>query len=697
MIKTVREIHSLSLPGFPQTEFRVRERIIREGWEVAGKRGKALLYKVPLDLQPLIIKSEAGEDLSSLHHPAAEGLHTKTDQQSAAKILIVEIFSRYMRENKLPVIAAAKGFAALYKAGAQHLFPAWLREIYPAISWKSLLRWRGCARHEKRGRRRGQSTLMRANDGEVSRFIAAMLVTNAHLTAGHLRDRCRAQFGETLDVCGRKKPMPDIRTFERHRRQWIEQNSDTYLKLTDPAGHKNRYQMAIGRANAGIERMNQLWEIDASPADALLVDGRYTVYAIIDVWSRRAMFSVSKTATSGAALALLRRAVLEWGVPEALKTDNGSDFKSHRFFQFLRDMEVYRPPVAPHSPEKKPFVERVIRELQRQLIATLPGFVGHNVADRKKIEEKKTLAQRLGVSDAETFKVSLNADGLQAAIDHWVEYKYMQTAHRGIEGKTPLQMVISSPVKPRMVEDVRALDMLLSPIAEGNEGFRNITKKGIRVAGIQYVGSGMELYVGKRVLVRHDPSDLGRVFLFNEENRFLCEAVNFALLGQEQQMSIAIGMRQNQKNNMKDAVAPIKKLMRRATPQNVHADLASIWKRDGDTLKAFPKQTETYTTPSLDEAARAGRKEQVTLDRTAERKALQEAIVKDFAEYQSQPTPLTDEERWWNNAKEMEARIAAGETLTPAEQNRLAHAKTTSWYRAMTEHERRKKELYEGA
>ena len=66
-------------------------------------------------------------------------------------------------------------------------------------------------------------------------------------------------------------------------------------------------------------------------------------------------------------------------------------------------------------------------------------------------------------------------------------------------------------------------------------------------------------------------------------------------------------------------------------------------------------------------------------------------LVADFTE-----KPQTDEDIWWNEAKEMEARVAAGETLSAADANHLAFAVTTDWYRSRTDLERRKAELMEG-
>ncbi|MEP2707809.1 MAG: ParB N-terminal domain-containing protein [Roseibium sp.] len=72
-----------------------------------------------------------------------------------------------------------------------------------------------------------------------------------------------------------------------------------------------------------------------------------------------------------------------------------------------------------HSPEQKGTVERVIGTFQRDCAATLPGFIGHSVADRKVIENRKAFSARLGTDDAKLFQVALSASDLQLEADRW--------------------------------------------------------------------------------------------------------------------------------------------------------------------------------------------------------------------------------------------------------------------------------------
>jgi hypothetical protein len=59
---------------------------------------------------------------------------------------------------------------------------------------------------------------------------------------------------------------------------WKRDNAQQYSLATNPDAFKNKYQAAFGSRSEGITGPNQLWEIDATPADLLLTDGRHICF-----------------------------------------------------------------------------------------------------------------------------------------------------------------------------------------------------------------------------------------------------------------------------------------------------------------------------------------------------------------------------------------------------------------------------------
>ena len=83
-------------------------------------------------------------------------------------------------------------------------------------------------------------------------------------------------------------------------------------------------------------RLNQLWELHSTPADVICGDGkRYAIVAAIDIWSRQARVLVVPTSRATAIAALPHRCILEWGVPEAVRTDEGKDYTSRHVLGVL--------------------------------------------------------------------------------------------------------------------------------------------------------------------------------------------------------------------------------------------------------------------------------------------------------------------------------------------------------------------------
>src|SRR6185312_14284615 len=111
----------------------------------------------------------------------------------------------------------------------------------------------------------------------------------------------------------------------------------------------------------------------------------------------------------------------------------------------------------------------VIGTMQRGLMRTLPGFVGHSVADRKVIEGRKSFAARLGEQAEDMFAVELTAAQLQQHLDDWCAHVYGAKPHAGLKGLTPFAAAATAGGSVRRIEDPRALDMLLAPAA-GKDG-----------------------------------------------------------------------------------------------------------------------------------------------------------------------------------------------------------------------------------
>jgi len=705
---TTRELAELELCNFPNYRRGFLRIAKRENWSSrertnvgAGREYNFASFSAKL--QSLIVEKYA--NLGKIDDIPVSGNNDSKEKEAtktSAKLIILQEVKKYVQKSDISKSKSISSFSKLYSLKAFSDIPEWVYEAIPSVTDRSLYRWRKQRKSEDfnaLGRsynaRNKTGILDLAEKGQVAEYIIGIMCENQHLTARHIRDACIGRFGQVISgaypVTGKtfEEKMPTVRTFQNWMAKWKKDNHALWKKQTDPDGYKNKYQSAIGRADAGVECLNQLWEIDASPADVLCVDGRYSIYAIIDVWSRRAMFSVSKTACTEASLSLVRRAIMEWGVPQAIKTDNGADFISHRFKTSLTQLEIDQPICKPFTPEGKPHVERVIKTLQHDLMPLLKGFVGHSVADRKKIEARKAFAKRLGVSDEKAFAVELTHDQLQTKMDEWAQYRYEQNPHSSLKGMSPFSKAASWIEPIQKIKNERALDVLLSPLA-GQNGQRTITKKGLRINNGYYNGDELELYIGDQVFVRHDNEDMGRVFVFDTEGQFICEATNLDRLGVDRKKA-AMMAKAAQKKHMAEQTAEIKKATRKITPERIAEDILNV-SRQRSNLTKLPEQSTDYTNEALEEADKAFEREPVSTDMSPEERKRHEKFLEDF----HAPKITESEEERAEKAREeklerLMKRQEQGEELPPEEERWVCHVVATPWYRAKKAHEDRLK------
>jgi len=433
-------------------------------------------------------------------------------------------------------------------------------------------------------------------------FVEACICDHPHISGKKLHTAMEARFaGEEI---------PSVWSIIRYVKKWKKINASRYLFLTNPDEWKNKYMFAVGDASEEILKLNQVWEADSTPGDIMLLDGRHTVIGIIDVWPRRARFLVSPTSKAAAVQALFRRCFLEWGQPDVAKTDNGADYTANLLVATFDALDIYHKICKPFCPEEKPHIERVLQTMSHGIVELLPGYIGHNVADRKAIEARKSFAKRL-MTKGETVEVKLTSVDFQKILDRWTDAMYMQDTHEGLGGKTPAAMVRSWREPVKKIGNERALDLLLMPAPEDG-GLRYITKKGIRVtygaAILDYSSPGFAGHEGERVLVKPDLADLGHAVIYRESGEFLCWAEDPSWYGISR-AEAASHLKAKQKQLIQEGTKELRVKARKLKTKDLAFEILehreAKLRAESANVTEFPKRPIDFTTPALEEAARA--------------------------------------------------------------------------------------------
>ena len=437
------------------------------------------------------------------------------------------------------------------------------------------------------------------SDGEMRDCVEALIYEHgSHLIARHVERALEARYGKA----------PSRRALQRWLKAWRADpaRARALSAVSDPDGHRSRKGPALGDRGAGIDAPNALWELDSTPADVLCTDGRHVIVGAIDVWPRRAKVLVVPVSRAVAICALLRRCLIDWGVAQTVRTDEGKDYTSKHLARVLADLGIVHDICPPYTPEAKPFIERFFGTLTRDLFAHLPGFAGHGVADRKTIEAKKSFAQRRGRQERETFDIRLTGAELQKKCDQWCDAVYGRREH-GATGQSPFARMARWPgdknAPLRMISDPRLLDALLAePAVEG--GRRTIGKNGISVQWVNYIAPQMGERVGERVEVRLDPADPARLFVFALDGAFLFMAEDPERSGADR-AAIASHAKASARKADGKSRRHARALKKQHRPERAMDDVLEAAEREASNVIVLPRPGEPHETPALKQAERA--------------------------------------------------------------------------------------------
>jgi len=634
---SVSELVSMDLPGMPGTIRGIDKRAKKEGWTARPRqaRGGGLEYHLtslpeearnelvrraqpPLPALPaptaLVVAPPA--ESTDLAARKAEGdalaahLRGKAQARMDAKRELLDRITRAKQFDGLNILTAV----ADYNAGRLDVSPA-TRAQLPTTSVPSVHRWfqqvngYGLSRLGGRYGHRAGSGIIDQHP-QLAAALRAFLLEYPHAQAARAHEWLAARYeidwaALPAELAGDGPiPLPSAKTVARWIERWKTEHASLYTRLSNPDEWKNRYMIGWGDMSAGLTHPNQIWEFDSTPADVMLTDGRHSIIGVIDLYTRRVHLHVSKTSRAAAVAHLTKKALLDWGVPEIAKTDNGQDYVSNHIRRIFYALNILHQISDPFCPWQKAFIERLFRILSHDLIELLPGYIGHNVADREALRARQQFSDRLFVKNRTVELPGLSAADLQAFCDRWVS-TYHQRPHSGLNGQTPQQRINAWREPVKRIEDERVLNLLLQEIP--GDGWRTVTKTyGVRIDNYEYLGDDLVFHVGERIRVLYDPEDAGIIYCLDAKDQFIGRAECSELTGTPRQELAARCKATQQRGIRQDAAAARREAKAVLTADAVDTLLAAREQR----LVVFPPvdprpAPEPYTTSALDGAAHA--------------------------------------------------------------------------------------------
>jgi transposase InsO family protein len=285
--------------------------------------------------------------------------------------------------------------------------------------------------------------------------------------------------------------LPSVCQIRSYLGKFKRENPMVWLELASKDQAKNHYGIAYGKYKTDFP--NQVWELDGSPDDILLnVDGvarRYQALFLIDRCTRDVTIDIAESENSTATKKLLRKAIASRGIPDKIVTDNGSGFKAEKTQSMIERLGIELEFCPPGRPEKKPFVERVIRTFQ-DVLRVLPGYIGKNTKERADLRS----------NDRADCDGLLTLDQFKEWCDRWVK-QYRTEFHHGLDC-SPIEKIAQATKdgwNPVFIPDNRVLDFLLL-----EDKSRKVGKQGIRLNNRFYIDPELCGLIGQDVHVCWD-------------------------------------------------------------------------------------------------------------------------------------------------------------------------------------------------
>lgn len=523
----------------------------------------------------------------------------------AAVVLAARMFTA---ASKMARTRALDEFTVRYNAGEIAVEPD-VRAALPTLSRNSIINWENRAQTHGMAALAGNHGQHRKGKGiidsqpRVVQAIEGMFKEYPHVSAQLIFEKI-----QSMKSKGENIRVPSLRRVQIWFANWKQENPQLALYVTAPDKWTSQFLASCGSAYELITHYNQRWEYDGTPSDIMLNDGkRYAIVGVINVYSRELRLEVAETSTSEVVANLTRRALLDWGVPDEAVTDNGREFVGTHMQGVFLDLGIMPTILPPFRPQLKPAIERSFRSFSHHLLTLCPCYVGHNVATRQEIRERETFAKRLmDKKEPQELSMGISPEELQEFCDDWCKSVYAHRPHSGLKGKTPWQMRQEYTGEIRRIADVRALDVLLTPLATDG-GWRPVGKKGVHADGL-YDHAALGPYVGKQVQVRVNRADRTHVYVFDENGEFICEAVRMEALEPKKRREVAMAKTRTQRTALKARDKELRAAATAIDAPNAAKDIMAMHKARATAIEAAAAPTTntetTHTTPMLDSAAR---------------------------------------------------------------------------------------------
>ncbi|MDX7717361.1 DNA-binding protein [Aeromonas caviae] len=304
----------IGIPAYPDG---VRKKAEREEWQSRKReKGKGVEYHIsslPAETRRYLAEQAVAQQGQAVTDHAAGGKamakllarEVPVKPDAGRKLLTLGAAARKKVDVRLLILQAADIFLTPYQACQQGevgrrafieayrtrslSLPASVYEQQKPFSLITLRRWQGTLADAGPAALAGNYQRERPSSVEQSpdlaRFLTALITAKPHLANkwGALHELA-TQYSE-MNQLGWQ--IPSQSSLRRWLVKWLAENKVAFTYATNPDAYNNKYRTAIEEMYPWMGQPNDVWEFDSTPVDAMLVEGRHSIIAVIDVFTRR--------------------------------------------------------------------------------------------------------------------------------------------------------------------------------------------------------------------------------------------------------------------------------------------------------------------------------------------------------------------------------------------------------------------------
>lgn len=326
-------------------------------------------------------------------------------------------------------------------------------------------------------------------------------------------------------------PLFSLNSMNLYLDRYLKENSLEHSLITYGSDKTDSYrEPAYGTKRELYIAPNELWQMDSSPLDAIVLDEdskqmRPHFISIVDVYSGRSVGGIATTSDSNAVVRILWKAFNAMGKPKAIQFDNGKDYLSKKVQGLIAGLGIAYVRSAAYKGKAKAVVERRFRTIQGSYITALNGYIGRNTGERSIIEQqvakrerrsKDILGNPIKTQQKELLPLNLVSAYLDKAIEYW-NIDRISRKWGKCDGKSPMDLWYASDF---VREEVSYLQFLL--YADDSK-LRTMEKEGINIKPFVYVPTKY-IPAQTKVHVRINIDSSNEAFIFDEQGEFICNA-----------------------------------------------------------------------------------------------------------------------------------------------------------------------------